>query len=213
MTAFDKQAIPGQSFLYQRGIVTTTKPWGKLSYQKVKNYFTYINKHTDILSKYEVYIMGGVLFDFNTTWDLDICLVGGTQPDTKIEEDLNYLTNLGLNTFNILVDIIWYEDRPENLVYDTMVSTGFLKQDMIYKKIGYVKKQIGQTIEELDLRNNLDIVKLSEYLIQGDINNTVYPEKIINKVKNNLNPVTVITFDANDFLSTDEEYFLNNTNR
>ncbi len=94
MTTFDKQAITGQTFLYQKGRTSTTTPWGRPTYQKVKEYLTYVQENTDILSRYEMYIMGGVLFDFNTTWDLDLCLVGGNQTDSKLEEDLDYLTDL-----------------------------------------------------------------------------------------------------------------------
>lgn len=213
MTTYDKQAIPGQTFLYQKGIVTTTKPWTRPSYQKIKNYITYVNKHTEILSNYDVCFTGGVLFDFDTTWDVDLCLVGGTQIDSKLEEDLNYLTNLGLNTFNLLVDIIWYENRPENLEYSRMVNNGFSKQNMAYKKIGYVKKQVGEAVEESDLRNNTNITKITDYLIQGSTNNTVYPEKVKNKVQSNPNPIVIMTFGADELLSTDEEYFLKFTNR
>lgn len=213
MTTFDKQALPGQTFLYQKGIVTTTKPWGRPTYQKVKNYLTYLKQHTDILDNYEVYIMGGVLFDFNTTWDLDICLVGGTQTDLKLEEDLNYLTNLSLNTFDMLLDVSWYESRPQNLVYSEMVENSFLQQDIQHKKIGYIKKQIGETIQEVDLRTYTDATTLTEYLIQRSYGTIEHTEKMINKVQNNPNPITVTTFSVDEFLSTNEEYFLNNTNR
>lgn len=213
MTTFDKQALPGQTFLYQKGIVTTTKPWGRPTYQKVKNFLTYLKQHTDILDNYEVYVMGGVLFDFNTTWDLDMCLVGGTQTDLKLEEDLNYLTNLSLNTFDMLLDASWYESRPQNLVYSEMVENSFLQQDIQHKKIGYIKKQIGETIQEVDLRTYTDATTLTEYLIQRSYGTIEHTEKMINKVQNNPNPITVTTFSVDEFLSTNEEYFLNNTNR
>lgn len=213
MTTFDKQALPGQTFLYQKGIVTTTKPWGRPTYQKVKNFLTYLKQHTDILDNYEVYVMGGVLFDFNTTWDLDMCLVGGTQTDLKLEEDLNYLTNLSLNTFDMLLDASWYESRPQNLVYSEMVENSFLQQDIQHKKIGYIKKQIGETIQEVDLRTYTDAITLTEYLIQRSYGTIEHTEKMINKVQNNPNPITVTTFSVDEFLSTNEEYFLNNTNR
>jgi hypothetical protein len=213
MTTFDKQAIPGQTFLYQKGTVTTVKPWGRPSYQKVRNFLTYLNQHTEILNNYDVYLTGGVLFDFNTTWDLDLCLVGGIQTDTKLEEDLNYLTNLSLNTFNMLLDVSWYESKPPNLTYDKIVNDNFFSHDIMYKTIGYIKKQIGENIQETDYRILPNMILLSEYLVQNNHGHHNRPENITSKVQNNTKPETIMSFSANEFLSTDEEYFLNNTNR
>lgn len=214
MTTFDKQSIPGQTFLYQRGIVTTTKPWGRPTYQKLKNYLTYINQHTEVFSNYEVYLNGGVLYSFDTTWDVDMLLIGGTQTDSKIEEDLNYLTNLSLNTFNMLADISWFESRPQDLTYSGMVESDFTPDNIIHKKIGYVKKQIGENIEEKDLRTFEDATILTEHLIQRNYGATTkYTQKMRDKVQNNPNPVTIVTFSASEFLSTDEDYFTSNTNR
>ncbi len=213
MTTFDKQAITGQTFLYQKGRTSTTTPWGRPTYQKVKEYLTYVQENTDILSRYEMYIMGGVLFDFNTTWDLDLCLVGGNQTDSKLEEDLDYLTDLALNTYNLLVDISWYESRPQNLTYQGLVENDFTPDNIIHKKVGYIKKQIGSDIEERDLRAYEDATVLTEYLIQRNYSTIKHTTKMINKVQNNTNPVTITTFDVNEFLSTDEAHFNSNTNR
>ncbi len=213
MTTFDKQAITGQTFLYQKGRTSTTTPWGRPTYQKVKEYLIYVQENTDILSRYEMYIMGGVLFDFNTTWDLDLCLVGGNQTDSKLEEDLDYLTDLALNTYNLLVDISWYESRPQNLTYSGMVENDFTPDNIIHKKIGYVKKQIGEEIEERDLRTYDDAIVLTEHLIQRNYGTVKHTNKMINKVQNNPNPITITTFSVNEFLETNEDYFLTHTNR
>lgn len=213
MTTFDKQAVAGETFLYQKGRVNTVTPWGRPSYQKVKNFLTHVQENTSILEDYDVYIMGGVLFDFNTTWDLDMCLVGGTQTDIKLEEDLDFLTDLALNTFNMLVDVSWYESRPQNLVYSEMQENNFLQQNIQHKKVGYVKKQIGENIQESDLRTYTDATTLTEYLIQRSYGAIEHTEKMVNKVQNNQNPTTITTFSVNEFLSTDENHFINNTNR
>ncbi len=213
MTTFDKLAVPGQTFLYQKGIVTTTTPWGRPTYQKLKNYLTYVKQHTEVFNNYGVYLNGGVLFDFATTWDVDMILVGGTQTDSKLEEDLNYLTNLGLNTFNILVDITWYESRPQDLTYSGMVENDFTPDNIIHKKIGYVKKQIGEVIEERDLRTYDDATVLTEHLVQRNYGLYQYTDKMRSKVENNPNDITIITYSADEFLTTDEAHFLSNTNR
>jgi hypothetical protein len=214
MGTFNKIANQGQSFLYQRGVVSTTTPWGRPTYNKLKTFLSNIQNNTTILNDYEVYIMGGVLFDFNTTWDVDMCLVGGTLiTDGKIEEDLNYMTDLALNTYNILVDVSWYESRPENLTYSGMVENDFTPDNIIHKKIGYVKKQIGEEVEERDLRTYDDATLLTEHLIQRNYGNHKHTDKMIMKVQNNPNPITITTFSVNEFLSNDENYFLKNTNR
>lgn len=213
MTTFNRESIEGQNFLYQRGVVITTTPWGRPTYNKLKTLLTDIQNNTNILNDYDVYIMGGVLFDFNTTWDVDMCLVGGIQTDEKIEQDLNYMTNLSLNTYNMLLDVTWYENRPENLIYENMVENDFLQQNMIHKKIGYIKKQIGEEIEERDLRTYDDAIVLTEHLIQRNYGTIRHTDKMINKVQNNPNPITITTFSVNEFLENDENYFLTHTNR
>jgi hypothetical protein len=158
--------------------------------------------------------MGGVLFDFNSTWDLDMCLVGGNHTDEKIEKDLNFMMDMGLNQFNLLLDVTWYEQRPSNLRYDQMVENEFKPDNIIHKKIGYTKKQINNEFEEKDLRNDPNFILLSDYLVQGNYGvNGRHTEKMINKVQNNTKPETITTFSVMDFLKENESYFHSNTNR
>lgn len=213
MGTFNETANPNKTFLYQRGIVSTTTPWGRPSYNRLKILLSDIQNSTTIFSDYDVYLMGGVLFDFNTTWDVDMCLVGGNHTNEKIENDLNYITDLALNTHNLLVDVTWYESRPQNLTYSGMVENDFLQQDNIHKKIGYVKKQIGDDVEERDLRTYEDAIVLTDHLVQRNYGTIRDTDKMINKVQNNPNPITITTFSVNEFLLNDEDHFLNNTNR
>lgn len=213
MGTFNETANPNKTFLYQRGIVSTTTPWGRPSYNRLKILLSDIQNSTTIFSDYDVYLMGGVLFDFNTTWDVDMCLVGGNHTNEKIENDLNYITDLALNTHNLLVDVTWYESRPQNLTIESMVENDFTPDNIVHKKIGYVKKQIGEEIEERDLRTYDDAIVLTEHLIQRNYGTIKHTDKMINKVQNNPNPITITTFSVNEFLSNDENYFLNNTNR
>lgn len=213
MTTFNRESIPGQYFSYQRGVVSTTTPWGRPTYDKLKTFLIDVQNETNILNDYDVYIMGGVLFDFNTTWDVDMCFVGGNQTDEKLENDLNYITDLALNTHNLLVDVSWYESRPKNLTYSEMEENDFFQQDVNHKKIGYVKKQIGDDIQESDLRTYDDAIVLTEHLIQRNYGTIRDTDKMINKVQNNPNPITITTFSVNEFLETNEDYFLTHTNR
>jgi hypothetical protein len=213
MGTFNKTVIGGQSFLYQKGEVSTTTPWRRPTYDKLKTFLIDVQNETNILNDYDVYIMGGVLFDFNTTWDVDMCFVGGNPTDEKLENDLNYITDLALNTHNLLVDVSWYESRPQNLTYSGMVENDFTPDNIIHKKIGYVKKQIGEEIEERDLRTYDDAIVLTEHLIQRNYGTVKHTDKMINKVQNNPNLITITTFSVNEFLETNEDYFLTHTNR
>jgi hypothetical protein len=213
MNTFNRVANLNDSIFFQRGVVTTTNHWTRPSYQKVHDYLFYLYLNSTIILDYDVYLMGGVLFDFNKTWDLDVCIVGGDYNDEKIEKDLNYMMKIGFSKFNMLLDVTWYETRPTNLTYEGMVENEFKPDNIVHKKIGYSKKQINDDIEEKDLRNDPNFVLLSEYLVQGNYSNIQHTEKMINKVQTNPNPITITTFSVNEFLLNDEDYFLNNTNR
>jgi hypothetical protein len=95
-----------------------------------------------------------------------------------------------------------------------MVQNEFKPDNMIHKKIGYTKKQINNEFEVKDLRNNSKFILLGDYLVQTNSSlNGSYTEKIINKVKNNPNPITITTFSVMDFLKENESYFYSNTNK
>jgi hypothetical protein len=213
MDTFNREANLNDSIFFQRGIVTTTNHWTRPSYQKVHDYLFYLYLNSTIIKDYDVYLMGGVLFNFNKTWDLDICIVGGEHNDEKIEKDLNYMMEIGFSQYNMLLDVTWYETRPTNLTYEGMVENEFKPDNIVHKKIGYSKKQINDDIEEKDLRNDPNFVLLSEYLVQGNYSNTQHTEKMINKVQTNSNPITITTFSVLDFLQLEESYFYTHTNR
>jgi hypothetical protein len=160
MSTFNKVANLKDSIFFQRGVVTTTSHWTRPSYQKVYDFLFNLYVKSMIIKEYDMYLMGGVLFDFNNTWDLDMCIVGGNHTDLKIENDLNIIMNMGLNEYNLLVDVTWYEQRPSNLIYDQMVENEFKPDNIIHKKIGYSKKQINDDFEEKDLRNDPNHLKL-----------------------------------------------------
>ena len=109
MTTFNKTANLHQYFHYQRGSVHTGTAWNRPSYKSIKDFFTVISQETDILSKYDVYLMGGILYDFKETWDVDLCLTGNISSYEDLEKDMNLMYDLALNHFRLLLDIQWYE--------------------------------------------------------------------------------------------------------
>lgn len=213
MSVFDKLGTPGKSFFYQRGEVTTTTPWLRPNYYRVKAFLKEIKESSDILSRYESYIMGGVLFDFNTTWDLDIGLVGGNESNEELEEALNYINNVALNKYHILADTNWHPAKQESLTYSDLVGSEFLQNSTVHKTIGYIKKQIGEEVEEVDLRLEKNATVLTKYLVKRDLGNIRHKEKMISRIQNNQKEVTILSFSVDEFLQTDEAYFIRHTNR
>ena len=76
MSTFKKTAENNQYFFYQRGQVKTNNIWNRPSYNVLKEFLIEIKNTTNILEEYELYLMGGVLYDFNQTWDVDFCITG-----------------------------------------------------------------------------------------------------------------------------------------
>jgi hypothetical protein len=213
MTTFNKTAGPNQYFHYQRGSVHTGIVWKRPSYQTIKDFFTVINQETDILSKYDVYLMGGVLFDFNQTWDVDLCINGHIQSYEELENDMNLMYDLAFNHFRLLLDIQWYEKPLPVVTYEELISENFVHYRPKYIKTAYIKKEIGTEVDIVDNRDNEGVRKLTEYLIEGYGHYPGTKEKIINRIKNNPNRILKSVFEVKTLLVTDEQYFINNTNR
>lgn len=209
----NREVNPGENFLYQRGVVSTTFPWDRPSYNTVKDYLQYLKDESEVFDEFEIYLAGGILYDFNNTWDVDIFLIGGSQTDSRIEEQLNYMTDVALNKFFLLVDIAWYERRPSDIVYSQMEANNFLQEDIIYKKIGHFKKQMGSEAVEYDMKIVPGVETISEYLIKSSFGGFKHTDKMIDKVNNHPNQSVITTFSAEEFLLSDENHFLSNTNR
>lgn len=209
----NREVQPGEFFLYQRGAVSTSFPWDRPSYNTVKSYLEYLKEETQIFDEFEVYLGGGILYSFENTWDVDIFLVGGTQTDQRIEEQLNLMTDIALNKFFLLVDIGWYERKPSDFSYSQMEANNFLQEDITYKKIGYLKKQMGSETYEYHMKDNPHMELIGEYLVKSSFGGFRHLDKMIDKVRDNPKPTVIATFSAEEFLLSDENYFLENTNR
>jgi hypothetical protein len=210
MSVFAKPYNPSKYFLYQRGKIITEQPWKRPTYSKVKEFLFEIQNTSEIMKDYDLHLLGGVLWDFNTTWDVDISMMGNPSSYIVLEDYMHYMYDIAFNKYNLLVDIAWVNTKPEDIIYTPDYSF-ILDNDFL--KIGYAKKQIGDEFEEIDLSNRPNYTLYGDYLIKGNFKNSIWKESFINKVKNNPNPITKVTFPVKEFLENDEEYFLKNTNR
>ena len=155
-----------------------------------------------------------VLFDFEKTWDVDLCFTGKIDSYDILENDMNLMYDVALNHFRLLLDIQWFIDPLPAVSYEEITSSEFKHYRLKYVKTGYVKKQVGQEVTIKDIRDENGITKLSTYLVEGYHNE--YPgtkEKVINRIKQNPHKVLKSVFNVKTFLNSDEDYFIYNTNR
>lgn len=214
MSTFDNTVRPNDFFLYQKGRVITRRVWGRPSYQTLKEFLITVNNETNLLKEYKVYLMGGVLYDFSNTWDVDFCITGEITDNQQMDDYMTYMYDTALNRFGMLIDIQWLEKVLPEISYKEFTSENYVPHRIKFKKIGYAKKQINDNIQIQDLRGEPNVITLTEYLVEGI--HEEYPgrkEKVINRILSNPNKVLKSVLDVDTFLNTDEEYFNQNTNR
>jgi hypothetical protein len=210
MSVFAKPYNPSKYFSYQRGKIITETPWKKPTYSRVKEFLLEIQNTSDIMKDYDLHLLGGILWDFNKTWDVDINLIGNPTSYIVLEDYMHYMYDISLNKYNLLIDVVWVNTKLEDIIYTPdypfIIDNEFLG-------IGYFKKQIGEEFEEVNLSDKPNYTLCGDYLVKGNWKHKPMKESFIEKVKNNPNPVTKTTFPVKEFLENDEEYFLKNTNR
>jgi len=210
MSVFAKPYNPSKYFSYQRGKIITEQPWRRPTYSKVKEFLLEIQNTSDIMKDYDLYLLGGVLWDFNNTWDVDINLIGNPTSYIVLEDYMHYMYDIAFNKYNLLIDVAWVNTKPKDIIYtpdyDFTLDNEFLN-------IGYIKKQIGDEFEEINFSNEPNYTLYGDYLVKGNWKHKSIKESFIEKVKNNPNPVTKVTFPVKEFLENNEDYFLKNTNR
>lgn len=214
MNAFDMTAKKGQDFFYRRGRVYTTKVWGRPSYDLLKSFLQKIKLETTILTDYNVYIMGGVLYSFEDTWDVDFCITGNISDHSKLESQMNEMYDLALNEFKILIDIQWLEIPLPEISYEELMSPNFQGYRLKFIKTTPIIKKVGNSESIWDLRSKDGVVKITENLVEGFHDN--YPgtkEKVLNRIKNSPNRTLKSVMNVWDILNNDEEFFNKNTNR
>jgi hypothetical protein len=210
MSVFAKPYNPSKYFSYQRGKIITEQPWELPTYSKLKEFLLEIKNDSDVMKDYNLYFVGDVLWGFNNTWDIDIIMIGNPSSYIVLEDYMHYIYDIALNKYNILIDISWVNTKPSDIIYTPDFNFSY---DNDFLRIGYVRKQIGEEYEELDLRTNLLFSIQGDYLIKGNFKNINFKESFIDKIKTTSNSIIKTTFPVKEFLENDEEYFLKNTNK
>lgn len=210
MSVFAKPYNPSKYFSYQRGKIITEKYWEQPTYSKVKEFLLEIKNDSNIMRDYNLYFVGEVLWGFNNTGDINIIMTENPSSYIVLEDYMHYMYDLALNKYNLFIDISWVNTKPKDITYTSNLN---LSYDSDFLSIGYVRKQIGEEFEELDLKNNPLFLAQGDYLIKGNYKNINFRESFINKIKNTSNSIIKTTFSIKEFLENDEEYFLKNTNK
>lgn len=229
--SFDLTSKPNQVFYYQVGSVTTTIPWGRPSFEKITRFFQ-DESISHLLEKYNVYLTGGCLWDFNT-WDIDLILIHDWNQLTDwnlIEQDINILHDVALNKHHILVDLTIFDKIDHSFRFPTKselieynkgkdeseyVCERSPTESAIFIKIGYVKKQVGEIIQETNLNINKRKKILTEnYLYEIDARNTPHANKIAQKLlKFDESGKFIHHLHYKEFLSMDADTFYNIQNK
>lgn len=197
--SFDLTSKPDQIFYYQVGSVTTTIPWSRPSFAKIKAFFE-DDSISHILEKYNVYLTGGCLWDFNT-WDIDLILIHDWNESTnwnEIEQDMNLLNDAALNKHRILLDLTMFDKIDHSFKFPTkaeLIEHNIGKEESeyvcqrsptesaIFVKIGYIKKQVGDITQETDLNSDRKMYLLTEnYLYRIDERGNPQSNKIVQKI-------------------------------
>lgn len=199
-SVWQKTVGPNDFFEYQIGPVITMSPWLRPSYDRSKSLIREILELPNA-NQYRFEIVGGCLFSWTQTWDLDLFVFDGPTDPKSLESLYFKSIDLALNKYRIKLDMTYNsEDMPNGLNYFTQTTS--------HIKISKVRKQIGLEYDEIDLSQSIDSIKVSDYLIKS-----TWPTpnpKLIRKLEKY--PSMVTKFNAELFVSTDESYFYHNSN-
>lgn len=215
ISVFDKNLTADTSyeFYYKIGRVQTNKVWKRPSFESTQELLQDIKNTSDIFTRYRVYIMGGITWEFNTTWDIDIVICSDSYEILTLENDLDFINNKALNDHKLLVDVSWKNKPLVNLNYEQLLQNNFTTYVYDSIKLGYVHKkmngyeQVVDNTKKTHTSSGREVVKLGDYLILTREGPHKHSEKIINKTKNTTGQEVRFDFSAEEFINYDESYF------
>ena len=156
-------------FYYQIGEFSTTLPWGRPTWMKIRRFLLELRK-TEIYNKYKIVMHGGIMYDIHNTWDLDIQLISKKIDSyEELENDLYFIYDIALNKHRLLVDVgFFYKEWNPNITKTEFYSNNYIDVPYDFIKIGYAKKIMDGKTEEHNLLENGedDAVSLTKYLVK-----------------------------------------------
>jgi hypothetical protein len=165
---------------------------------------------TDILERYDVFLIGGCLYSWETTWDLDLHLISEDVVIPQLETDLDFLNNISLNKYNQLLDATWTNTRhPVRMICSTN-NCGEIFSGCRVVKTRVIEKRINEERARIDLAENPKYKLLSENLVETV--GTVPGQKVISRMLSNIGKELVLSMSVKDILANDENFFVENSN-
>lgn len=207
-------AVHGKIFFYQKGPIVTTIPWFRPDHVKMRAFFEDVRDNTSIMERYDFYILGGVLWDYKNTWDLDINITGPIESYIKLEKDFSKLYDLALNKHKILIDVSWVSKRPSNRNYEELENSNFMGEDIDAIRFSYTKKQIGDAISEIDLSilaKEKD--RVTKNLVKNNWSNWKVKKGLVEKLMKISPKKAIITYSVETFLNNNDEHYYLNINK
>ena len=196
-------------FYFQRGSVSTLKPWGRPTYNKVKELSKELKSTTNLFSKYEIYIYGGCLYNMSKTWDLDLFFIGDSTNNIQLEKDMNIIYDLAFNKYRLLCDIQWLKEHVDGFTDTTCKKTAYIVKQINEDVMIHDQRIINLNYNPKSIRSfAINTKLLTEYLIEQEYTHTKHIKaSFVNdglKLKHDFNLELLLT--------TDEEYYKKNTN-
>jgi hypothetical protein len=198
---------------YARGDVECKTGWLRPSWESMKNYLTYIKENSNIFERYRVDIRGSVLYNISDSIDLDLYLIGPYETE-QLEKDLNYLLDIGLNKYNILIDAKWCSEIFLPVTYQNIIDTNFKWQKAkaihLTNEYAFVNDSVSKQISE---PSNVKIENISKNLVIFDISlNFKDKFKNLYKIKENQNKIICQILNVEEFLMMTKTDFFMQTN-
>lgn len=151
-------------FYYRYGPVDTTTPWNRPTWDAIYDWWEEF-KTTEGVEDYDFHIIGGVLYDMDNTWDVDISVTGVVKDFKVLGDLLKHARSLGHNKYKLFVDMFWYssidfcyeEISEENIKY---YVKGTLGGDEVKVRDGEVllHKEIGSGLIPVIGDGNEDLI-------------------------------------------------------
>jgi hypothetical protein len=213
-------SIQGYSFFYQVGSVKVTQPWDRPSYKTVRSLFL-DNTVNSILEKYSADMCGGCLWNMSTTWDLDLIFYISKDSQKnpswqEIENDINTINRISLKKYRILSDItVKYEPqslptKQEIIIFKKNQNTqGYPYGDTVIRISGI--KKIVNGIEAARDYSGRIAEKLTDNYLCRIYCDEHFP-KIIDKIERSKKTTLIHSLNYKDFLSMNEDDFLQSSN-
>jgi hypothetical protein len=206
------------------GPVITNLTWTKPNFYSVKAIFEYLDRETNLYSKYKIYIYGNVLNTWETK-DLDVLINPiGNFNYLELEKDICLIADTCLNKFRILPDIQFMDITfPKNIIRSIKnKSIIYYKSEEDLKIISRIKFNYFKKISDYDnfeitqngfkvSENLVKIESIVEQIIKGDIPGKSIYNISLSDYKNH--EKVVYYLDSREIIGSSVEDFDKKTNR